>query len=62
MPEYSPQLGRLHRASQNHREALILFPAAAVVARLSETYAFTAARAWTFLAVRALYIPATWRV
>ena len=51
--------GRLQRALVNHFEGLILFTIAVLVVTLSgQSSAFTAACAWTYLAARALYVPA----
>jgi uncharacterized MAPEG superfamily protein len=51
--------GRLQRALNNHFEALILFTIAVLVITLTDqSTPFTAACAWTYLAARALYVPA----
>ncbi len=50
---------RLHRAYQNHQEALVLFAIAALVVVLAhKSSALTAACAWVYLAARVLYVPA----
>ena len=57
--ELSPRTARLMRAFDNHFEGLILFTLAVVVVTLSGgASGFTAACAWTYLAARALYVPA----
>ena len=57
--ELSPLTGRMQRAFNNHFEGLILFTLAVVVVTLGgKASGFTAACAWTYLAARALYIPA----
>jgi uncharacterized MAPEG superfamily protein len=59
MDQVSPRTGRLHRAMTNHFEGLILFTIAVVVVTLGEASSpLTAACAWTYLAVRILYVPA----
>ena len=59
IPPMSPLLGRLQRAVANGVEGLALFTPAVVVVSLSgQSTAFTAACAWTYVAARALYIPA----
>jgi len=51
--------GRLQRALNNHFEGLILFTIAVLVITLTDqSTPFTAACAWTYLAARALYVPA----
>ncbi|MGQ0610595.1 MAG: MAPEG family protein [Paracoccaceae bacterium] len=51
--------GRLQRAFNNHFEALILFTIAVLVVTLADqSTATTQTAAWTYLAARALYIPA----
>jgi len=51
--------GRLQRAMNNHFEGLILFTLAVVVVTLgNQSTATTQYAAWTYLAARALYIPA----
>ena len=51
--------GRLQRAMNNHFEGLILFTIAVLVTTASsQSTAFTAACAWTFLAARLAYVPA----
>jgi len=51
--------GRLQRAMNNHFEGLILFTLAEVVVTLgNQSTATTQYAAWTYLAARALYIPA----
>ncbi len=50
---------RLHRALNNHFEALTLFAIAVVVVTLSnQSSGLTAACGWIYLAARLLYIPA----
>jgi len=57
--QLSPRTARLHRALNNHFEALILFTIAVVVVVMSGTgSALTASCAWVYLAARILYIPA----
>ncbi len=57
--QLSPRTARLFRALDNHFEGLILFTLAVVVVTLSgASSGFTAACAWTYLAARALYVPA----
>lgn len=57
--QMSTRTARLHRALNNHFEALILFTLAVVVVTLSgQSTAVTEAAAWTFLAARILYVPA----
>ena len=57
--ELSPRTARLMRALDNHFEGLILFTLAVVVVTLSGGSSWlTAACAWTYLAARALYVPA----
>ena len=52
---------RMQRAMTNSFEALITFTIAVVVVTLGDqSTPLTAACAWTFLAARALYIPAYW--
>ena len=52
--------GRLQRAMNNHFEGLILFTLAVVVVTLgNQSTATTQYAAWTYLAARALYIPAS---
>ena len=52
-PEFSAMTGRLRRAVNNHFEGLILFTIAVLVTTASsQSTAFTAACAWTFLAAR----------
>lgn len=51
--------GRLIRAFNNHFESLILFTIAAVVVTLADqSTPTTQTAAWTYLAARALYVPA----
>lgn len=51
--------GRLQRALVNHIEGLTLFTLATVVLTVGDrTTGFSALCAWTYLAARALYIPA----
>jgi uncharacterized MAPEG superfamily protein len=51
--------GRLQRAMNNHFEGLILFTLAVVVVTLGDQSTQTTQyAAWTYLAARALYIPA----
>lgn len=55
----SLKTGRLHRAMNNHFEALILFTIAVLVVTLAEAAsALTQACAWTYLAARVAYVPA----
>lgn len=55
----SRRTGRLHRAMNNHFEALILFTiAVALVTWAGASSAVTATCAWTYLAARVLYVPA----
>ena len=57
--DLSPVAGRLLRALNNHFEALILFIIAVTVVTLSnQSTPFTQTCAWTYLAARALYVPA----
>lgn len=59
MHELSPRSARLHRALNNHFEALILFILAVVVVTLGPgSSPFTAGCAWVYLAARVLYVPA----
>ena len=59
VPPLSPLLGRLQRAMNNGFEGLAMFtPAVLVVTLGGASTPFTAACAWTFVAARALYIPA----
>lgn len=59
MEQVSPVTGRLHRALTNHFEGLVLFTLAVVALALSgRASGLTAACAWTYLAARALYVPA----
>jgi uncharacterized MAPEG superfamily protein len=58
-PVFSPVTGRLRRAVANHFEALALFTIAVLVVTQSGVASgFTAACAWTYLAMRILYVPA----
>lgn len=51
--------GRLQRAMNNHFEGLILFTLAVVVVTLgNQSTPTTQTAAWTYLAARAIYIPA----
>ncbi|MCR9220911.1 MAG: MAPEG family protein [Alphaproteobacteria bacterium] len=51
--------GRLHRASENHYQALALFAAAVLVVELGgAASAVTAGCAWAYLGARVLYVPA----
>ena len=54
----SPRAARLQRATANHAEALILFAPAAILAHLVGHTPVATACAWTYLAARALYVPA----
>ncbi|MEM6276318.1 MAG: MAPEG family protein [Pseudomonadota bacterium] len=57
--QLSDKPARLFRAFNNHFESLLLFAIACVVLTLSDKgTAFTAACAWTYLAARAVYVPA----
>ena len=57
--QVSDKTGRLIRAMNNHFEALILFTIAVTVITLGDKgTGFSAACAWTYLAARALYVPA----
>ena len=59
IPPLSPLLGRLQRAVTNGYEGLALFTPAVLVVTLShQSSPLTTAAAWTFVAARALYIPA----
>ena len=59
MEQVSIGTGRLHRAMNNHFEALILFTIAVVVVTMGDkSTGFTAACAWVYLAARILYVPA----
>ncbi|KJZ20849.1 MAPEG family protein [Loktanella sp. S4079] len=59
MEQVSVGTGRLHRAMNNHFEALILFTIAVVVVSLGDKgTGFSAACAWTYLGARILYVPA----
>ncbi|MBY6091980.1 MAPEG family protein [Maritimibacter alkaliphilus] len=55
----SRRTGRLHRAMNNHFEALILFTIATLVVVLGEAASpLTVTMGWLYLAARVLYIPA----
>ncbi|MEM9854299.1 MAG: MAPEG family protein [Pseudomonadota bacterium] len=57
--QLSVKTARLLRAMNNHFEGLILFTIACVVVSLGQKSSpFTALCAWSYLAARALYIPA----
>jgi len=57
--QISATTGRLQRAMNNHFEGLILFTLAVTVVTLGQqSTPFTAACGWTYLAARALYVPA----
>lgn len=59
MEQVSPVTGRLGRAFSNHFEGLVLFTLAVLALALTgEANGFTLACAWTYLAARALYVPA----
>jgi uncharacterized MAPEG superfamily protein len=59
LPPLSPLLGRLQRCAANGFEGLALFtPAVLVVVLSGQSSPLTAAAAWTYVAARALYIPA----
>ena len=59
MEQVSPITGRLHRALTNHFEGLVLFTLAVVALALTgKANGLTAVCAWTYLAARALYVPA----
>ena len=59
IPPLSPLLGRLQRTVGNGYEGLAIFTPAVMVVTLSGgSSAITAASAWTYVAARALYIPA----
>ena len=56
----STRTARLNRALNNHFEGLILFTIAIVVVTLAgKASALTAACAWTYLAARIAYVPAS---
>ncbi len=51
--------GRAQRAMNNHFESLLLFAIACLVIAISETSSVaTGVAAWTYVAARALYVPA----
>jgi len=57
--QMSVTTGRLQRAMNNHFEGLILFTLAVAVVTLGQqSTPFTAVCGWTYLAARALYVPA----
>ncbi len=59
VPPLSPLLGRLQRCVTNGVEGLALFTPAVLVAHLSgQSTGFTTLCAWSYVAARALYIPA----
>lgn len=56
--ELTGKPGRIHRAMNNHFEALILFSIAVLVTAQAGSTPQTLACAWVYLAARVLYIPA----
>lgn len=58
-PPFSMTTARLRRSVDNHFEALAFFTIAVVLVTLGDVASgFTAICAWSYLAARALYIPA----
>ena len=56
--ELTGKAGRIHRAMNNHFEALPLFAIAALVTAHAGSTGFTVTMAWLYLLARILYIPA----